>query len=130
VDEAVTLHSRLTLAVVAAVGLMAIARSIARRRLTLGYGLLWLGVFAGLAALAVFPGLAFWLGRLAGSREPEGAVRLAGFIFIVVVLLYLSLRTSELQQKVHELVQELALREPQRPDERTEEGEGPAAAPP
>jgi len=61
-------------------------------------------------AVSIFPELLVALGRLAGSREPEGALRLAGFVFVAIVLLYLSLKVSALEAKLEALVQALALR--------------------
>jgi len=114
-----TLHGRVTTAVLAALGALQIFRWVGRRKLGMAYGLVWLGICAALVAISIFPGLLVGLGQLAGSREPEGALRLAGFVFVAIVLLYLSLKVSALEAKLEALVQALALRQaPPSADER------------
>jgi hypothetical protein len=114
-----TMHGRVTTAVLAALGALQIFRWVGRRKLGMAYGLVWLGICAALVAVSVFPELLVALGRLAGSREPEGALRLAGFVFVAIVLLYLSLKVSALEAKLEALVQALALRQlpPNRDDQ-------------
>ena len=115
-----TLHGRITTALLAALGALQIYRWVGRRKLGMAYGLVWLGICAALVAVSIFPQLLVTLGRLAGSREPEGALRLAGFVFVAIVLLYLSLKVSALEAKLEALVQALALWQgPSRPDEKT-----------
>lgn len=106
-----TLHGRITTALIAALGAVQLFRWVARRKLGMAYGLVWLGICSALLAVSVFPVLLVRLGQLAGSREPEGALRLAGFVFVAIVLLYLSLKVSALEAKLEALVQALALRQ-------------------
>ena len=120
-----TLHGRITTALLAAFGALQIYRWVGRRKLGMAYGLVWLGICAALVAVSIFPELLVALGRLAGSREPEGALRLAGFVFVAIVLLYLSLKVSALEAKLESLVQALALWQvASKPDEK------PATPPP
>jgi hypothetical protein len=106
-----TVHGRITTAAVALLGAVQIYRWVARRKLGVGYGLVWLGTCLGILLVAAMPSLLVWLGRMAGSREPEGALRLAGFLFIAAILLYLSLKASALEDKLERLVQSIALRD-------------------
>lgn len=106
-----TLHGRITTALLATLGAVQIFRWVGRSKLGMAYGLVWLAICSALLAVSVFPELLVGLGQLAGSREPEGALRLAGFVFVAVVLLYLSLKVSALEAKVEALVQALALRD-------------------
>lgn len=107
-----TLHGRITTAVLALLGSAQIFRWVGRRKLGMAYGLVWLAICFALLAVSVFPALLVGLGRLAGSREPEGALRLAGFVFVAVVLLYLSLKVSAIEARLETLVQALALHQP------------------
>jgi hypothetical protein len=118
-----TLHGRITTAVLALLGSVQVFRWVGRRKLGMAYGLVWLAICSALLAVSVFPALLVGLGRLAGSREPEGALRLAGFVFVAVVLLYLSLKVSALEAKLEALVQALALHQP------PASGQGEKAAP-
>jgi hypothetical protein len=106
-----SVQGRIVLCLLGAAGLAQIVRWLARRRLGLGYGLIWTALFASLLLVAAFPQLVHGLARVLGSREPEGALRLGGFTFVIAVLLYLSLKTSRLQQRLNHLVQEIAVRE-------------------
>jgi hypothetical protein len=106
-----TLHGRITTAVIAALGALQVLRWVGRRKLGMAYGLVWLGICLALVGVSIFPETLVGLGRLAGSREPEGALRLAGFVFVAIVLLYLSLKVSALEAKLEALVQALALQE-------------------
>jgi len=106
-----TLHGRITTAAIATLGAWQIFRWVAGRKLGMAYGLVWLAICGALVCVSIFPALLVGLGNLAGSREPEGALRLAGFVFVAIVLLYLSLKVSALEARVETLVQALALRE-------------------
>jgi len=129
-----TLHGRITTAVLALLGSVQVFRWVGRRKLGMAYGLVWLAICCALIAVSVFPALLLGLGRLAGSREPEGALRLAGFVFVAVVLLYLSLKVSALEAKLEALVQALALHQtlPSGRDERapTSSAKQSSASPP
>lgn len=109
--EIFTVYGRVIIALLACGGVAAVYYWLSRRRLGTGYGVLWLGIFGALLAVAVFPITAVWVGRIAGSREPEGGLRLGAFLVAFVLLLYMSLKTSQLQRRIEELVQTLALRE-------------------
>jgi hypothetical protein len=106
-----TLHGRITTAVLALLGSVQVFRWVGRRKLGMAYGLVWLAICCALIAVSAFPALLLGLGQLAGSREPEGALRLAGFVFVAVVLLYLSLKVSALEARLEALVQALALQQ-------------------
>jgi hypothetical protein len=106
-----TTHGRITTGLVALLGAVQVYRWVARRKFGVGYGLVWLATCLGILLVAAVPSLLLGLGRLAGSREPEGALRLAGFLFIAAILLYLSLKASALEDKLERLVQATALRE-------------------
>ena len=104
-----TLHGRITTGLLAAFGVLRIYRWVGQRKLGMAYGLVWLGICFALIGVSLFPQMLIWLGWLAGSREPEGALRLAGFVSVAMVLLYLSLKVSALEAKLEALVQALAL---------------------
>ena len=119
-------HGRLTTIFLAAIGAWQVYRWVSRGRLGVSYGLVWLGVCLALLVVAAFPATLLWAGRLAGTREPEGAMRLAGFVFVAAILLHLSLKTSALERRLEELVQALALRDADLPGT---EPEPPRSAP-
>lgn len=110
-SELFTLQVRVALVVVACVGLLQIYKWLSRRHLGPGYGMLWIVVFLGLMIIALFPVTVFWAAGVTGAREPEGGLRLAAFIFVFVMLLYMSVKISQLERRIEELVQALALRE-------------------
>jgi hypothetical protein len=60
-----TLHGRITTGILALLGALQIYRWVARRKLTLSYGLVWLAICFALLAVVLFPDLLLWLGWLA-----------------------------------------------------------------
>jgi hypothetical protein len=97
-------------------GLYLVHRWLARRNLGVGYGVLWTGVFSALVIIAAFPVAVVWVGDVAGSKEPEGGLRLGAFLVAYILLLYLSVKTSLQQRRLEELVQILALRDAKNPE--------------
>jgi hypothetical protein len=80
-----------------------------RRKLTMGYTLVWLVVIGGLALLISVPHLVNVLSRVLASGTPDGVLRLLAFTTIVGFLLFFSVKVSELTNRIDDLVQRLAL---------------------
>ncbi len=80
-----------------------------RRKLTMGYTLVWLAVIGGLATLISVPHLVNVLSRVFASSTPDGVLRLLAFTTIVGFLLFFSVKVSELTNRIDDLVQRLAL---------------------
>lgn len=92
-----------------------------RRRLYVGYAVIWLGAILGLMVLTWFPPLLHFLPRIVGAIFPASALSLLGFLFIVLVLVLFSAQLSELSARQTEIAQHLALHELLSYEERTEQ---------
>jgi len=115
--ELFTPYGRVILALIAVLGIVQVYRWLAARRLGAGYGVLWSSVFVALLVVAAFPITAFWVSWLLGARDPEGGLRLGAFVFAFVMLLYMSVKTSQLQRRIEELTQALALKDARATDD-------------
>jgi hypothetical protein len=82
-----------------------------RRRLYVGYAVIWLVAISGLMVLTWYPPLLHFLPRMVGAIFPASALSLFGFLFIVLVLVLFSAQLSELSARQTEMAQHLALHE-------------------
>ncbi len=98
-----------TLLVFCLIGVGACVMLLARRKLTMGYTLVWIGVIAGLAALVSVPHLAQMLTGVLSAQTPDGLLRLLAFITIVAFLIFFSMKVSELTHRIEDLAQRVAL---------------------
>ena len=84
---------------------------VGRRKLTLGYAMVWVALFCGLNLLVAFPPLLRLAMALLGTTESMGALRLLALVVIVAFLIFFSVRISVLTFRFEELVQRTALAE-------------------
>ena len=82
-----------------------------RKKLNESYTLLWLVIILGTT-------IATWSARLLnslswffGPAAPVNALTLLGLLFILLMLIFFSMKISQLTREVKELAQEMALRE-------------------
>ncbi len=83
-----------------------------KRRLTESYTLLWLFVIAGTTGATWAEGFLQRLGRFFGASSPLSALTLLGLVFILVMLIFFSMKISKLTKELKDLAQEVALRTP------------------
>lgn len=88
-----------------------IISNIRRSRLRISDALYWFGFSTLLILLAVFPQIAFFFGGLFGIISTVNLVFLVIIALLILRVFTLTLRLSELDQKLEELAQEMALRE-------------------
>lgn len=94
----------------AAVGLALYVLDLVRRRkLSEEYSLLWVIATVVVAVLGFSTSLLTWITRLLGFLGESSTVFAFGLGFVVVMLLYLSIRLSRLGFENHALTRELAL---------------------
>jgi len=82
------------------------------RRLTESYTLLWLFVIVGTLAATWADGFLRRLGWFFGAAAPISALTLLGLAFILVMLIFFSMKISKLTKELKDLAQEVALRIP------------------
>jgi hypothetical protein len=99
-----------------------------KRKLTESYTLLWLFVIAATIAATWADRLLKDLTRFFGAVAPVSALTLLSLAFILVMLIFFSMKISRLNDELKRLAQELALRLPSRPAE--DGGRGTPGAPP
>lgn len=80
---------------------------IARGRLYVGYGVVWLTVLGGAVLMVAFPPLTRVITALSGAEYPTSAFTLVAFVFIALVLIYYSVQLSILASRVNRVAQEL-----------------------
>jgi hypothetical protein len=94
----------------AAVGLALYVLDLVRRRkLSEEYSLLWVVATVVVAVLGFSTSLLTWITRLLGFLGESSTVFAFGLGFVVVMLLYLSIRLSRLGFENHALTREVAL---------------------
>ena len=80
------------------------------RRLTESYTLLWLFVIVATTAATWAGGFLSTLAWFFGAASPLSALTLLGLAFILVMLIYFSMKISRLTKEMKDLAQEVALR--------------------
>jgi len=100
---------RILLVFASALTLFAILKRIRSARVQIEYAIFWILFSIVLLVIAVFPAPVLWLSDLLGFQSPINMIFL-GMIFVLIIRLFqLSLQVSQLEYRVKELVQELAL---------------------
>ena len=106
-----TIVLRCALMLVSVLTFVIIVRKIRNAKVQIEYSLFWIVFSAGLLVLSFFPDLATIAARLLGIYAPVNFI----FLFVIFVLLihqFLnSIKISQLENKLKELTQELAVRE-------------------
>lgn len=102
---------RLALTVVSVITFMVIVRKIRNAKVQIENSLFWIVFAVGLLILSFFPQIAIFAAQLLGIQAPVNFI----FLFFIFVLLlhqfFNSIKISQLENKVKELTQELAVRE-------------------
>lgn len=125
-----TRYGQLVLLVLIAVVMSVVLHLMARRRLTMGFGLFWLMGLLGLAALVSSRSLLVAIAGVLGTLYPDAAIRLLAFVALLGVQIYLSVRLSLQENRLAELGQQVALLEYElRRDGPREPGATPPTAP-
>lgn len=106
-----TLELRIVLIVVSVLTTLLIMGKIRQSELQIEDSMFWIGLSAILILFSVFPQTAALLASLAGTYTTSNFIFLAIIFLLMVKLFYMTLKMSQLESKVKELVQEMALAE-------------------
>jgi len=102
---------RCTLILVSVLTFMIIVKRIRNAKVQIEYSLFWIVFAAGLLVLAFFPEIAGFAAMVLGIQSPANFI----FLFVIFVLLvhqfFNSIKISQMENKLKELTQELAVRE-------------------
>lgn len=106
-------------ALIAGLVLLAIIVNLIRqRRLKEEYSWIWLLTGLGIFILVIYYPLLLLVSQLMGAKIPVTALFLSGFLFLILITLFYSVKLSELSDKVRRLAQKIALLEKKLKDRR------------
>ena len=106
-----SLAIRIALIVCAAALLVFVLRSIRKSKLRIEDSLFWFALSAVILLLAVFPAIASASSRLLGFQAPVNFIFLVFIAILLVKCFTMSIRTSQLETKLEELAQKVAINE-------------------
>jgi hypothetical protein len=82
---------------------------IRRRKLHETYSLLWFAMALGLFVVALWSQLLIWIRDLIGAASANSVIFTLGFLFVIIFLLHLTVRMSQMRDQIRELTQHQAL---------------------
>lgn len=91
--------------------LVLIINLIRQRQLKEEYSWIWLLTGLGIFILVIYYPLLLGVSQLMGAKIPVTALFLSGFLFLILITLFYSVKLSELSDKVRQLSQKIALLE-------------------
>lgn len=102
---------RICLILVSVITLLYMMKKIRNSKLQIEYSLFWI-IFAGLLIIiSIFPQIIYGLAAIFGVASPANLI----FVFIIFILLLklfmVTIELSQLENKVKELIQQIAIRE-------------------
>lgn len=106
-----TLELRIVLIVVSILTTMLIMRKIRQSKLQIEDSIFWIGFSGLLIVCSVFPAVPAVLASLAGTYTTANFIFMAVIFLLIVKLFHMSIKMSQLETKVKDLVQQAALEE-------------------
>ncbi len=106
-----SLHARLIITAVALANGLFVLELLRKRKLTESYSLLWLLVIAAILFATWMERFLLSVTKVFGAIVPVSALTLLSLVFILMMLIFFSMKISKLEWKVKELAQQVALRE-------------------
>ncbi|MBO5509274.1 MAG: DUF2304 domain-containing protein [Lachnospiraceae bacterium] len=100
---------RVLLIVVSVLNMFQIMRKIRQSKFQIEYSIFWIILSVCLILMAVFPGIMLWLADMTGVISPVNMIFLIVIFVLLMKLFYLNIHVSQLEYKVKELIQKIAL---------------------
>jgi hypothetical protein len=100
---------RILLIVVSVLGLVYMLKKIRQSKLQIEYAVFWIICSVCFVIIAVFPQIVYWLANLFDIISPANAVFLCIIAILLIKVFMLTVELSQLENKVKELVQVIAL---------------------
>ena len=91
-----------------------IMRKIRQSKLQIEDSIFWLGFSSILIVFSIFPGLPDLLAELAGTYTTANFIYLAVIFLLIVKMFHMSIKQSQLETKIKDLAQKIALDENER----------------
>ncbi len=105
----ISLRGRIILIVLDIVFIFFIFSLLKRRKISETLALLWLAVSVGMVVIISHHGLLMQFTHWLGAKYPASALTMIGLLFITSLLLYFTIKVTQLSNKVMSLVQETAI---------------------
>ena len=105
---------RVVLIVVSILTTFMIMRKIRQSKLQIEDSIFWLGFSSILIVFSIFPGLPDLLAELAGAYTTANFIYLAVIFLLIVKMFHMSIKQSQLETKIKDLAQKIALDENER----------------
>ena len=112
-----TLKFRLIMAAILLIGFVIIINMVRKKSLDLRYALIWLALIAMILVIVIVPGLLGVITHFLGIYDAMNMVFFMGFVFLIVVTLFLTAALSRNSNRIKALTQQVALLEKQVRDE-------------
>ena len=104
-----SLGIRILLLICALALVVFVLRSIKKAKMRIEDSLFWFVLSALILILAIFPGIAYWCARLLGFQAPINFVFVAAIAVLLVKCFTTSVHASQLETKLKELTQQIAI---------------------
>ena len=105
---------RVVLIVVSILTTFMIMRKIRQSKLQIEDSIFWLGFSSILIVFSIFPGLPDLLAELAATYTTANFIYLAVIFLLIVKMFHMSIKQSQLETKIKDLAQKIALDENER----------------
>ncbi len=106
-----SLHAKLIVTAVALANGLFVLEMLRKKKLTESYSLLWLLVIAAILFATWMERFLLYVTKVFGAIVPVSALTLLSLVFVLMMLIYFSMKISKLEWKIKELAQQVALRD-------------------
>lgn len=107
----ITLVFRIVLIIISIGTAFYMLKKIRQSKLQIGHAIFWLIFSAVLVVLSIFPSLAIWGARLLGIYSSTNFIFLTIFFLLIIKCFSLTIQISNLEYRIKELAQTIAIRE-------------------
>ena len=101
-----------------------IIRKIRKAKLRIDVSIFWLVFAILLLILSIFPGIAVWLAKVMGVISPVNLIYLFMIFILLIYSFSITLKVSELENKINELTEEIAIKERMLKDKKEKDRSG------
>ena len=110
-EEIMTVMLRICLIVASVLTMLGIMHKIRRSKVRIEDSIYWVLFALILIVFSVFPQVAYWLSDLVGTYSPSNFIFTLVIFLLLVKVFSMTIRISQLETKLQELVQKIALDE-------------------
>lgn len=114
---------RVALVLVSFMTLYLMMRKIRQAKVQIESAIFWIVLALVLVVFSIFPSVADWAARMLGIYSTANFLFLFAIFLLIVKVFYMTIHISQLETKVKELVQQMALEEKKHEEEQLGESE-------